>query len=151
MTYQTQALHHDNAARLLANYYARYCDERNFEAIHTLLWPEFEMQAQAWQLQGAEAFIASLEQLRQFDRTFHLVANQTGHWLSDSHYEGETYCIASHFFRDEQGQEKNHEMGIRYKDIIEGRDDSNGDVEYRFLSRQFQLVWQDIRSITAPQ
>ena len=51
-------------------------------------------------------------------------------WEEDL-YKGETYCIASHFF-DEDNKPHKLDMGIIYSDVIEVRDGTA-----KFLSRDF--------------
>lgn len=127
----------------LAAGYARAVDDREFSAMEALMWPEFTQQGPGFASDSRAVFIGNLEFLRSFESTFHLVGQVAGQWQGDR-YRGETYCVASHFYQRE-GRSLCLDMGIRYQDVIEVRDD-----EARYLSRDLNVVWQDEREITAP-
>ncbi len=127
-----------NSAWQLANDYVQRVDQRQFSAMSDILWPEFQQRGPGFASASAAEFIAGLELLRRYDRTFHQLGSQFGRWRADR-YEGESYCVASHFYGDDSG-ERRMDMGIRYLDVIERR---GGLVKY--LSRDIVLVWSEDR------
>ena len=119
----------------LALQYARCADDRDFEGMRDIITPDFTQQGTDWRCEGADAFVAQLDVLReQFSATLHMVGNQLGEW-SDGNYIGETYCVAHHIC-EREGVGRKIEMGIRYRDIIVPCD---GD--YRYASRDLRVVW----------
>lgn len=62
------------------------------------------------QLRGIPAMVAS-----RYLKTFHAVLNQAVKPVEGG-AEGETYCIARHYFRDPAGRYLCYEMTIRYQD-----------------------------------
>ncbi len=127
----------------LAAHYARTVDDRDFAAMEQIMWPEFTQEGPGFRAESRAVFIANLEFLRQFDRTFHLLGQVTGTWEGDT-YTGETYCVASHFYQLD-GQQLCLDMYIRYRDLIEVR---AGDA--RYVQRDLVVVAQDEREVRIP-
>ena len=98
----------------LAARYARAVDDREFAAMESIMWPEFTQQGPGFRAESLAVFVANLEFLRQFDRTFHLLGQVTGEW-QDNRYRGETWCVASHFYQRED-RPLCYDMYIRYQD-----------------------------------
>lgn len=127
----------------LAYFYASFIDKRRFQALREIISPDFTQHSEYWQCEGADQFLKQLEQLQQYDATFHFVGNQLGEWQGET-YQGETYCIASHFSKKEQ-QAYKMDMGIIYQDFIaryEGR--------YCYRSRNVKMLWIDEQPLTSP-
>ena len=118
----------------LSNLYASIIDQRRFTSLSSIMWDEFSMLGQ-FEINGLENFILAMQQLENYQSTMHQVMNIQGEWEEDL-YKGETYCIASHFF-DEDNKPHKLDMGIIYSDVIEVRDGNA-----KFLSRTFSLKWQ---------
>ena len=100
--------------------YAHLIDTKNFVGLHEILWEDFTMTG-AFTLTGADNFIASLDQLNNFESTMHRVSNIQ---ILDSNanlIHGSCYCIASHIGKNDQGSYI-LDMGIIYKDVAEARD-----------------------------
>lgn len=127
----------------LAARYARAVDDRHFAAMEAIMWPEFTQKGPGFGAETRAVFIANLEFLRQFDRTFHLLGQVTGEWQGNR-YRGETWCMASHFYQRED-RALCFDMYIRYQDVIEVR---AGDA--RYLQRDLTVVSQDERELRAP-
>ncbi len=127
----------------LAAQYARLVDDCEFGRMTEIMWPDFSQQGPGFATDSCEAFIAGLEFLRRYERTFHLVGNQFGEWEGES-YRGETYCVASHLYRDGEVLRK-MDMAIRYRELIELRD---GVARYR--SRDLDVVWTEDRALEQP-
>ena len=118
----------------LSNLYASIIDQRKFSSLNSIMWDDFSMLGQ-FEINGLENFITAMKQLENYQSTMHQVMNIQGEWEEDL-YKGETYCIASHFF-DEDNKPHKLDMGIIYSDVIEVRDGTA-----KFLSRTFSLKWQ---------
>lgn len=128
----------DTAAQQLALRYAQLVDDREFAELEEILFEDFKQESQQFSSSSAAEFIAGLEILRNYDRTFHLIGNQYGKWEGEQ-YQGETYCVASHLYSKE-GVDRKLDMGIRYKDTIEKRDGV-----FKFSRRDLDIVWvQDL-------
>jgi hypothetical protein len=106
--------------------------------MQNIMWPEFTTQGPGFAADSLDAFVETLEFLRNYDRTFHLVGTQFGEWQGDT-YAGETYCIASHFYRQD-GAEHKMDMGIRYRETIELREGTG-----KYLRRDLDVVWTEDR------
>jgi hypothetical protein len=90
---------------------------------------------------SANDFIATLGFLKEtYSATFHLVGNQLGQWYED-HYEGETYCIASHIY-EKDGQGRKLDMAIRYQERVEYIDG-----RYCYTRRDVNIVWSSDQSL----
>ena len=124
----------------LANQYVRIVDDRQFDEMEDIMWPDFTQQGPGFGADSRAVFISNLEFLRQFSRTFHLIGSQFGEWDGDT-YSGESYCIASHFYVKEEVEHK-MDMGIRYQEVIEMRD---GVAKYS--KRDLNVVWTEDRPL----
>ena len=86
----------------LSNLYASIIDQRRFTSLSSIMWDEFSMLGQ-FEINGLENFILAMQQLENYQSTMHQVMNIQGEWEEDL-YKGETYCIASHFFDEDNNQ-----------------------------------------------
>ena len=75
--------------------YAYLIDTKNFVGLHEILWEDFAMTG-AFTLKGADNFIASLDQLNNFESTMHRISNIQVLDLNANLMHGSCYCIASH-------------------------------------------------------
>ena len=120
--------------------YAYLIDKKNFAGLHEILWEDFAMTG-AFELKGADNFIASLDQLNNFESTMHRVSNIQ---ILDSNanlLHGSCYCIASHIRKHDE-ESYILDMGVTYKDVVEERDG-----KIKLLERNFSLLWQEQRSL----
>ena len=120
--------------------YAYLIDKKKFDGLHEILWGDFAMTG-AFTLKGADNFIASLDQLNNFESTMHRISNIQ---ILDSNanlMHGSCYCIASHIGNNNEDKYI-LDMGIIYKDVAEERDG-----KIKLLERDFSMVWQEQRSI----
>ena len=124
----------------LNNIYLQLIDEKDFAGLDAILWEDFAMTG-AFQVNGADNFIASLDQLKNFESTMHRISNIQIHDTSDSVCQGSCYCIASHIGINNEDKYI-LDMGIIYRDTIESRDG-----ESKLLKRDFSLIWQEQRSL----
>lgn len=123
----------------LASRYARLIDDRQFGDLHRVLAPEIRISGPGYVMDSLPQVIAGMELLRQYDGTYHLVANQLGAWEDDEHYVGETYCIASHLYQRD-GVARKLDMAIRYQDRI-----VRTGAGLRFVERELRIAWtQDL-------
>ena len=120
--------------------YANLIDTKNFVGLHEILWEDFIMTG-AFTLEGADNFIASLDQLNNFESTMHRVSNIQ---ILDSNANlthGSCYCIASHIGNNNEDKYI-LDMGIIYNDVAEERDS-----KLKLLERNFSMIWQEQRSL----
>ena len=127
----------------LSNSYASIIDQRRFTSLSSIMWDEFSMLGQ-FEINGLENFILAMQQLENYQSTMHQVMNIQGEWEEDL-YKGETYCIASHFF-DEDNEPHKLDMGIIYSDTIEVREGIA-----KFISRTFSLQWKKTDVLDPPE
>ena len=113
----------------LSNLYASIIDQRRFTSLSSIMWEEFSMLGE-FEIIGLENFIIAMKQLENYQSTMHQVMNVQGEW-DENIYKGETYCIASHMF-DQDNKPYKLDMGIIYSDVIEVREEAA-----KFISRTF--------------
>jgi len=127
----------------LSNLYASIIDQRQFSSLSSIMWDEFSMLGE-FEIIGLENFIAAMQQLENYKSTMHQVMNVQGEW-EENIYKGETYCIASHMF-DQDDKPYKLDMGIIYSDVIEIRGEAA-----KFISRTFLLKWKKTDSLDLPE
>lgn len=127
----------------LSNLYASIIDQRKFSSLSSIMWDEFSMLGE-FEIIGLENFIAAMQQLENYKSTMHQVMNVQGEW-EENIYKGETYCIASHMF-DQDDKPYKLDMGIIYSDVIEIRGE-----DAKFISRTFALKWKKTDSLDLPE
>ena len=120
--------------------YAYLIDKKEFTGLHEILWEDFTMTG-AFTLTGADNFIASLDQLNNFESTMHRISNIQVLHLNTNLMHGSCYCIASHIGNNNEDKYI-LDMGITYKDIAEERDG-----KIKLLERNFSMVWQEQRGL----
>ena len=127
----------------LSNLYASIIDQRQFSSLSSIMWDEFSMLGE-FEIIGLENFIAAMQQLENYKSTMHQVMNVQGEW-DENVYKGETYCIASHMF-DQDDKPYKLDMGIIYSDVIEIREETA-----KFISRIFSLQWKKTDILDLPE
>ena len=120
--------------------YASLIDKQDFNGLHEILWEDFAMTG-AFESKGADNFIASLEQLKNFESTMHRISNIQIHDTNDHLMHGSCYCIASHIANNSE-ESTILDMGIIYQDIVQTRDQ-----ESKLLERKFSMLWQEQRKV----
>lgn len=106
----------DVALRRLSERYAYAVDSGDGDMFASLFTPDGVVESPRGKFEG-------LEQLRgipamvagRYLKTFHAVLNQVLNAVEGG-AEGETYCVARHYFRDPAGRYLCYEMTIRYQD-----------------------------------
>ena len=126
----------------LSNLYASIIDQRKFSSLNSIMWDDFSMLGQ-FEINGLENFITAMQQLENYQSTMHQVMNVQGEWKGNL-YNGETYCVASHMFNQDDKPHK-LDMGIIYSDVIEVRDGTA-----KFILRNFILKWQKTDILDLP-
>ena len=126
----------------LSNLYASIIDQRKFSLLDSIMWKEFSMLGE-FEITGLENFISAMQQLENYKSTMHQVMNVQGEW-DENVYKGETYCIASHMF-DQDDKPYKLDMGIIYSDVIEIREETA-----KFISRIFSLQWKKTDILDLP-
>ena len=127
----------------LSNLYASIIDQRRFTSLSSIMWEEFSMLGEFESI-GLENFINAMKQLENYQSTMHQVMNVQGEW-DENIYKGETYCIASHMF-DQDNKPYKLDMGIIYSDVIEIREEAT-----KFISRTFSLKWKKTDILDLPE
>ena len=126
----------------LSYLYASIIDRRKFSSLGSIMWDEFSMSGH-YEINGLENFIAAIQELENYQSTIHQVMNVQGEWKGNL-YNGETYCVASHIFNQDDKPHK-LDMGIIYSDVIEVRDGTA-----KFILRNFILKWQKTDILDLP-
>jgi predicted glycosyltransferase involved in capsule biosynthesis len=127
----------------LSNLYASLIDQRKFSSLNSIMWDEFSMSGH-FEITGLENFIAAMQQLENYQSTMHQIMNVQGGW-KENLYSGETYCVASHMFDQDEKPHK-LDMGIVYSDVIEVREGTA-----KFISRNFLLKWKKTDVLDIPE
>ena len=127
----------------LSNLYASIIDQRKSSSLSSIMWDEFSMLGE-FEIIGLENFVAAMQQLENYKSTMHQVMNVQGEW-EENIYKGETYCIASHMF-DQDDKPYKLDMGIIYSDVIETRGEAA-----KFISRTFSLKWKKTDILDLPE
>ena len=127
----------------LSNLYASIIDQRKFSSLSTIMWDEFSMSGH-FEITGLDNFIAAMQQLENYQSTMHQNMNVQGEWRENL-YTGETYCVASHMFDQDEKPHK-LDMGIVYSDVIEVREGTA-----KFISRNFLLKWKKTDVLDIPE
>ena len=127
----------------LSNLYASIIDQRRFTSLSSIMLEEFSMLGE-FEIIGLENFIIAMKQLENYQSTMHQVMNVQGEW-DENIYKGETYCIASHMF-DQDNNPYKLDMGIIYSDVIEIREEAA-----KFISRTFSLKWKKTDILDLPE
>ena len=120
----------------LANLYAQAVDRRRPEALAALFTPDGQIVRgdSAWR--GRDHILgipARLDGL--YASTFHTVRNQTAAVSGDT-AEAETYSVAYHLKRPENGTQTRIDWGIRYQDRFVRQDG-----QWLFASRELIVDW----------
>ena len=126
----------------LSYLYASIIDRRKFSSLGSIMWDEFSMSGH-YEINGLENFITAMQQLENYQSTMHQVMNVQGEWKGNL-YNGETYCVASHIFNQDDKPHK-LDMGIIYSNVIEVRDGTA-----KFILRNFILKWQKTDILDLP-
>src|SRR5690625_1065495 len=95
---------------------ARRVDDFDVAGFEGVPAPDVHHRGGGFEARSGEEFIAALEALRHYDRTFHLVGQSCGQWQGER-YEGETWSVASHLYRVD-GVQRKMDMGVRYQELI---------------------------------
>ena len=127
----------------LSNLYASIIDQRKFSSLNSIMWDDFSMLGQ-FEINGLENFITAMKQLENYQSTMHQNMNVQGEWRENL-YTGETYCVASHMFDQDEKPHK-LDMGIVYSDVIEVREGTA-----KFISRNFLLKWKKTDVLDIPE
>jgi hypothetical protein len=117
---------------------SRYChgvDRCDLDVLKSSFWPDAtcnysdaELDAMTW----AENCVAGISQM---ERTMHTIGNHLIEVNGDK-ATGETYCLAYHLIKNEQGELTDMLVGGRYLDHFEKRDG-----EWRIKSRYYVMDW----------
>jgi uncharacterized protein (TIGR02246 family) len=120
----------------LANLYARAVDRREPEALAALFTPDGQIVRGESGWRGREHILgipARLDGL--YASTFHTVRNQTSVVSGDT-AEAETYSVAYHLKRPENGKQVRVDWGIRYQDRFVRHDG-----QWLFARRELIVDW----------
>ena len=119
--------------------YAHCADSKDYAGFAFVFCEDAEFYNRGTRVTPLTAIQQMMTALEKYKKTQHLVQNVL-YEVEDGVAEGETYCLASHLF-EENEREMKVGMGIIYKDRLQRT--SHG---WRIQSREFTLLW----SQTAP-
>jgi 3-phenylpropionate/cinnamic acid dioxygenase small subunit len=118
---------------------ARYCqslDRRDKERLKTVFWPDGH-DDHGMYVGNIQDFIDfSMESLKTFDRTMHMIANCVIEFDDRDHARSETYLVAYHDLPGGETGTMHVVAGGRYLDKFERRSG-----EWRILERTYILDW----------
>jgi len=131
---------------LLALRYARACDTHDAEEFAAIFTEDGEIVSPAHTMTGRAQIVEVVPtKLKEFYlRTMHLVHNDLV-WIDGDTARGETYCIAHHLTRRDDGKASDYIMAITYHNRfrkIDGR--------WYFEHRKLNLNWTQTQIVDLP-
>lgn len=133
---------HVSIQRLMYRY-ARCADTRDYAGFASVFCEDAVFDFMGNEVTPYGAIEQMMHALDKYTATLHQVQNVFYEVDGDS-AEGETYCIASHLFDDEDGTSK-IDMGIVYRDRLR-----RGAEGWRIARRVFDLLWTQTTPVDDP-
>ena len=134
----------ERALLRLAYRYAQAVDRRDADALVSVFAEDGVIARPGSLWQGHDklrGIIARLDTM--YGKTLHTVRNQTAAIYGDK-AEGETYCVAMHILKSDDGKRTRMDMGIRYQDSFVRQDGV-----WRFARRELIVDWLEHTELTA--
>ncbi|WP_042883123.1 nuclear transport factor 2 family protein [Cupriavidus necator] len=131
-------LEHKQAIHALTCRYAQAVDRRDFPKLADLFTPDARLCGPGFRMNGAQAIVDGMASLGQYSATQHHVHQQLVE-VDGETAAGETYCIASHLYEQDNVPRK-LDWGIRYQDrFVQWRG------QWRIAARELVVDWtQDL-------
>jgi uncharacterized protein (TIGR02246 family) len=131
------------ALRKLAMNYARTVDRGDGPGFAALFTPDAAVEGPGFKVQGYDQLAGNPGMLKQmYQSTMHTVLNHTATVTGDT-ATGETYCIAYHVNRPENGVTTRLDWAIRYQDKYVRRDGT-----WLYAHRQLLVEWTELSTVT---
>ena len=126
----------ETALLQLAYRYAQAVDRRDADALVSVFTEDGIIARPGSVWQGHEKLRGIIVRLNtMYGATLHTVRNQTTTIDGDG-AEGETYCVAMHILKTDDGKRTRMDMGIRYQDRFVRQDGI-----WRFAKRELLVDW----------
>lgn len=140
----TPAIDADVRAALsdLVGRYASAVDRREFERLRAVFTADAVLDTGRGMRAGIDEIVATMERLRRYEATFHLLGQQSLEPASGGAIDGETYCDAHHLLADDAGR-TDTVMKIRYADRFVDTDSG-----WRIIRRVLHIDWTETRPLT---
>ncbi len=131
------------ALRKLAMTYARTCDRGDGPGFAALFTEDGAVEGPGFKVQGYDQLAGNPGMLKQmYHSTMHTVMNHTVTVSGDT-AEGETYCIAYHVNRPQDGVYTRLDWAIRYQDKYVRRDGV-----WLYAHRRLLVEWTELSPVT---
>ncbi len=139
----TDLMRDEWALRKMAMEYARTCDRGDGAGFAALFTPDGAIDGPGFHVDGYDQLFANPGVLKQmYQSTMHSVMNHTVTIDGDT-AEGETYCIAYHVNRPENGVTTRLDWAIRYQDKYVRQDG-----KWLYTHRQLLVEWTELSTVT---
>ncbi len=126
----------ESALLQLAYRYAQAVDRRDADGLVSVFTEDGIIARPGSLWQGHEKLRGIIARLNtMYGTTLHTVRNQTA-VIDGNSAEGETYCVAMHILKSDDGKRTRMDMGIRYQDSFARRDGV-----WRFARRELAVDW----------
>ncbi len=134
------------AIQELAYEYARCADQKDYAGFANVFTQNGVLSIPAMQFdaEGLEVIQGAMQQLENYSRTFHLVANVQS--TIDNTLEGKSasatvYCVASHVIASDDGEQK-YDIGVIYNDELVKTAEG-----WRFNKRTLNAQWSQTQPL----
>lgn len=133
----------DDRAELadLAAAYAHAVDRRRFEQLRRVFTADGVLHTPTGSRRGHAEIESAMGRLHRYEATFHVLGQQRLAATAEG-ASGETYCVAHHLRRHDDGR-VDSVMYIRYLDRFAATADG-----WRIAERRLEVDWTDDRSVT---
>jgi len=128
----------------LAYRYAQAVDRRDDDALVSVFAENGIIARPGSVWQGHDKLRGIIVRLNtMYGKTLHTVRNQTA-VIDGDRAEGETYCVAMHILKSDDGKRTRMDMGIRYQDSFVRQDGV-----WRFARRELIVDWVEHTELKA--
>ncbi|KAL1405733.1 hypothetical protein Q8F55_007403 [Vanrija albida] len=140
------------ALRELFDAYAHCADRRDAEGQQALFTPDTKFSVfmagpgtePSYVLTGRDSLAPVFADLNKYDATTHFNGQQTVTFSSETRATGESYTIAHHLYKGDDGKRKIMVASLRYLDVFE----KVGELWF-FAERELVLDWAEVRDCAA--
>ena len=108
------------AIRDVMSTYYHAVDRRDWDALATVYAADVHFRSPAAEHNGRDSIVSSTHRVGRYKRTMHFMGNHIA-TIEGGTADAETYAIAHHYY-DEDGEEQEYVMGIRYIDRLRKQD-----------------------------
>ncbi|WP_153766460.1 nuclear transport factor 2 family protein [Endozoicomonas sp. OPT23] len=130
------------AIQELAYEYARCADQKDYAGFANVFTQDGVLSIPAMQFdaEGLEVIQGAMQQLENYSRTFHLVANVQS-TVDNDKATAQVYCVASHVIAGDDGEQK-FDIGVIYDDKLVKTSEG-----WRFSKRTLNSQWSQTQPL----